>query len=157
MPAATSADQWLPLGLLTEIPLLALTLPRAWEIDRRRQQALAARRSPGIEAFTAKTSRNVKAWQIAAMSRQHWVQYADNVETWSLPVRTSSQQLAVPSGGRTGWLPPCATPFPCPTAAESDQYPGSPQSTANGLCTPWRYSKLHPIPTARTMPLDDCS
>lgn len=94
VPAATSADLWFSHGLVPEIPLVAMTLPSAWEVDRRRQQALAARRSPDIQSFAPKRPRNTTARQIAALSGQRWVQYADHVETWAIPVHSSSEQMA---------------------------------------------------------------
>jgi hypothetical protein len=93
VPAATATELWLARGLVPEIPLVALNLPSAWEVDRRRQQALAARRSPDIESFTPKPHRSPKALQIAALSGQSWVQYADRVEAWSIPVRSASGQI----------------------------------------------------------------
>lgn len=94
MPPAGLASLWLSLGLLPEIPLVALALPPAWEVDRRRQQALGARRSPDREAFTRKRPGGAQARQLAVDSGQHWVQYADRVETWSIPANSSSRHLA---------------------------------------------------------------
>ena len=94
VPAAAVVDRWLDHGLAPEIPLLAVSLPPVWRVDRGRQEALVLRRSPDIRAFAPKAIRTPKAGQIAAVSGQSWVRNADRVETWSIPVHSSPGRLA---------------------------------------------------------------
>lgn len=147
VPPATSADLWLSLGLLPEIPLVALPLPRAWEVCCRRQQALAGRRSPDIETFTSKSPRNPRARQIAAVSGQHWVQYADRVETWSVPVRSSTQQLAAAL-----WRAHRAAATLCYSAALSGRWRSRPVSAIPAVDGEWT---VHALAMLETPPHPD--
>lgn len=143
VPAATCPDLWLAHGLVPEIPLVALTTPRAWEVNHVRRHALATRRSPDIAAFVPKAQRSPAAQQLAAVSGQSWVQHADRVDAWSIPVRSSCEQIAAAL-----WRAHRAAATRCYAAALTGRWQIRPVSGIPAAAGEWTMHALAMLDTA---------
>lgn len=95
VPSATSSGAWLDRGLVPEVPLVSLTLPSRWAVDPVRDRALRARRSPALRDFTRLARPDEQAARLAVSSGQSWVQGADRVRSWSIPLGLGAHDLLV--------------------------------------------------------------
>ncbi len=96
VPPAAVSEVWLSHGLVPEIPLAAVSLPRGWRVDGDRSRALAARRSLHSADFVSRGDRVLlpAAVEVAGLSGQAWVSRADRVETWSVPTSAPAHVMA---------------------------------------------------------------
>ncbi|MGO1174670.1 MAG: hypothetical protein ACTMKZ_00655 [Brevibacterium aurantiacum] len=87
---------WLSRGLVPEMPLVAIRLPRRIRVNRPRSTALARRRSPSLATFAtgepgAASSRTL---HLAQRSGQAWLLGADRIEAWTVSPQDPPRQIA---------------------------------------------------------------
>ncbi|MFK0242932.1 hypothetical protein ACIQTX_18915 [Microbacterium sp. NPDC090281] len=92
VPRAGDVDAWMRRGLVPEIPLAAVEIPRAPVPDPTALHALGARRSPDMAEFTARigVAPAPEVGHIARASGQAWVRGATEARSWSVPITAPS-------------------------------------------------------------------
>jgi hypothetical protein len=97
LPRATQAAWWLERGLVPEIALARIRLPRDPHLDEVASAALCSRRSPGLDRFQERRDQvpgTPPGVQVARQSGQSWVLGADRVIGWPRPPRLDAAGYA---------------------------------------------------------------
>lgn len=96
VPRAADAEAWLALGLAPEIPLAAVEIADDPASLPARRAALAGRRSPSIEEFSARIGPAPRpdAERIARAAGQAWVRGASAISSWAVPVDAAPDAVA---------------------------------------------------------------
>ncbi|MFE3999693.1 hypothetical protein ACFX43_12965 [Nocardioides sp. YIM B13467] len=97
LPRAAQAAWWLERGLVPEIALARIRLPRDPHLDEVASAALCSRRSPGLDRFHERRDQIPgipPGTQAARQSGQSWVLGADRVIGWPRPLRLDATGYA---------------------------------------------------------------